>query len=30
MTNLLSSWGDLIYMFLTITSYLGILETKQT
>jgi hypothetical protein len=28
MTNLLSSWGNLIYMFLVITSYLSILETK--
>lgn len=30
MMDLFSSWGNLIYMFLMITSYLGILETKWT
>ena len=28
MTNLLSSWGNLIYMFLMITSSPGFPETK--
>lgn len=30
MMNLFSSWGNFIYMFLMITSYLGLLETKWT
>lgn len=30
MMNLFSSWGNLIYMFLMITSCLGLPETKWT